>query len=368
MSKLQISHLTKHFGPVTAIENLDLEILDGEFLVLLGPNGAGKTTSLRCVAGLEKPDSGAIQIDGVSMDGKSPAERNVAFVFQNYALYPRKTVYQNIASPLEARRLPRAEIDQEVHRVMDMLHIPHLIKRRPAQLSGGEQQRVALGRALVRDASVYLMDEPITNLDFKLRVEMRTELKRLHDELKHTLLYVTNDQVEAMSMADRIAVLNHGRLQQVGTPRQVYDHPVNRMVASFVGFPTMNFLACAPTLENGQRLRGLKGNWDLSVHASLIGNLAWAGQKTAVLGIRPEDLQIHHSQQANSLPGQIFVTEMLGDRVIVDVKVGEERLKVKASPKFQMKSGENVWLVPDVQRLHLFHAESGLNLAEKETL
>jgi len=368
MSKIQISHLTKRFGSVTAVENLDLEIHDGEFLVLLGPNGAGKTTSLRCVAGLEKPDSGSIQIDGVSMDGKSPAERNVAFVFQNYALYPRKTVYENIASPLEARRLPRALIDKEIQRVVAMLHIPHLVKRRPAQLSGGEQQRVALGRALVRDASVYLMDEPITNLDFKLRVEMRTELKRLHDELKHTLLYVTNDQVEAMSMADRIAVLNNGRLQQVGTPRQVYDHPVNRMVASFVGFPSMNFLACAQTLENAQRLRGLKGAWEISVEESFIRNLSQPRQEISILGIRPEDISIHTSEQTNSLPGQIFVTEMLGDRAIVDVQVGEERVKVKASPKFQMKPGEKVWLVPDIHRLHLFHAESGENLAERKIL
>ena len=242
MAHLKLEHLTKRFGTVTAVNDLTLEIADREFLVLLGPSGAGKTTTLRCVAGLEAPDSGQVFFDGQAMAGVSPAERDVALVFQTYALYPRKTVFQNIAFPLQARHLGQTDIERQVRQVAGQLHIEHLLQRRPAQLSGGEQQRVALGRAMVRQPRVFLMDEPLTNLDFKLRVEMRTELNHLHHELNTTWFYVTNDQVEAMSMADRIAVLNKGTLQQVGTPRQVYDQPVNQFVAGFVGNPRMNFL------------------------------------------------------------------------------------------------------------------------------
>jgi multiple sugar transport system ATP-binding protein len=228
MARLQINGLTKRFGSVVAVRDLSLDIADREFLVLLGPSGAGKTTTLRCVAGVEKPDHGDVLFDGQLMNRVSPAERDVAFVFQTYALYPRKTVFENIAFPLEARKIARAEIERVVREVAGKLHIERLLDRRPAQLSGGEQQRVALGRALVRSPRAFLMDEPLTNLDFKLRVEMRSELKHIHNDLNTTLFYVTNDQTEAMSLADRIAVLNVGVLQQIGTPEDVYDHPVNR--------------------------------------------------------------------------------------------------------------------------------------------
>ncbi len=363
MAHLELVNLTKRFGAVTAVNDLSLEIADREFLVLLGPSGAGKTTTLRCVAGLEKPEAGQIKFDGQPMNGASPAERDVALVFQTYALYPRKTVFQNIAFPLEARKLPKAEIEQHVKQVAAMLHIGHLLDRRPAQLSGGEQQRVALGRAMVRRPRAFLMDEPLTNLDFKLRVEMRTELNHLHHELNTTFFYVTNDQVEAMSMADRIAVLNKGRLQQVGTPREVYDHPVNRFVAGFIGHPRMNFLAGALTTDGAAELRSPKGDWAFPIPPRVRDVIRKAGREQVVLGVRPEDLALAFEQQPGSLAGKVFVVEMLGDRKIVDVQLGETIVKVKTPPTVQVAPGQRVWLTPNGDRLHVFDGETELHLA-----
>ena len=358
MAKLEILNLTKRFGSVTAVNDLTLEIADGEFFVLLGPNGAGKTTTLRCVAGLETPDGGEVRLDGQPMGGISPAERNVAFVFQNYALYPRKTVFQNIAFPLEARRLSRDEIERRVRQITTQLHIEHLLDRRPAQLSGGEQQRVALGRALVRQARIFLMDEPVTNLDFKLRVEMRTEFKRLHEEFRYTLFYVTNDQMEAMSMADRVGVLHQGHLQQVGSPREVYDHPVNRFVAGFIGFPRMNFLECVLVTEARAQLCSVDGLWTISVPDRFCQVIRGAGRERVLIGIRPEDLKLDLDERPGSVAGQVFVTEPLGDRVIVDVQLGEKIVKVKAPPTTQLEVGQPVWLTPNLDRLHVFDPET----------
>ncbi len=358
MAKLEILNLTKRFGHVTAVNDMTLSIADGEFFVLLGPNGAGKTTTLRCVAGLEKPEQGYIKLDDELMNGRSPAERNVAFVFQNYALYPRKTVFQNIAFPLEARRLSRERIGQRVREVANLLHIERLLDRRPAQLSGGEQQRVALGRALVRQARIYLMDEPVTNLDFKLRVEMRTEFKRLHDEFRHTLFYVTNDQTEAMSLADRLAVLHEGRLQQVGSPREVYDHPVNRFVARFIGFPRMNFLDGVLIAERAAQLRSPDGSWALPVPGRVRDAIRRAERERVLVGIRPEDLALSSKEEPASMVGNVFVTEPLGDRTIVDVQVGQDIIKVKASPDAHFEVGQSVWLIPDLERLHVFDRQT----------
>lgn len=358
MAHLQIAHLTKRFGPVTAVNDLSLEIADSEFFVLLGPNGAGKTTTLRCVAGLEKPDAGEIRFDGQLMNEVSPAERNVAFVFQNYALYPRKTVFQNIAFPLEARKLSKSEIERRVRDIASMLHIEHLLDRLPTYLSGGEQQRVALGRALVRQARIYLMDEPLTNLDFKLRVEMRTEFKRLHEEFRNTLFYVTNDQTEAMAMADRIGVLNEGRLQQVGSPRQVYDHPANLFVAGFIGFPRMNFLDCVLTPESPAQLRSLDGLWAIPAPDRVRDAIRKAGREQVILGIRPEDLALRLEPQPGNLAGKVFVIEPLGDRTIVDVQLGEQIVKVKAPAAIQLAVGQPVWLTPNLDRLHVFDRET----------
>ena len=364
MAHLELTHLTKRFGAVTAVDDLTLDIADHEFLVLLGPSGAGKTTSLRCVAGLETPETGEVKFDGQSMGGVSPAERDVALVFQTYALYPRKTVFQNIAFPLEARRLSKTDINQQVRQVAAQLHIERLLERRPAQLSGGEQQRVALGRAMVRRPRVFLMDEPLTNLDFKLRVEMRTELNHLHHELATTWFYVTNDQVEAMSMADRIAVLNKGRLQQVGTPRQVYDHPVNLFVAGFVGNPRMNLLEGALAVDGHSEFRAADGSWAFAVPDRLRDAIRRAGRDEAILGVRPEDLALETEARPGSLAGQVFVFELLGDRTLVDVRLGQALVKVRTPPTVTVQAGQPVWLRPNTDRLHVFDAATGQSLGD----
>src|SRR3954449_11823763 len=243
-SAIVATGISKSFGDVEALKALELDIPEGSFFVLLGPSGAGKTTTLRVIAGLETPDVGSVYLNGIDATEANPAARDLAMVFQSYALYPKQTAAQNITSPLRARKLPKSEIEAHVKRVTELLHIEPLLNRHPANMSGGQMQRVALGRALVRDPRAFLMDEPLTNLDLKLRVEMRTELTRIHRSLGRTFLYVTNDQVEAMSMADRVAVLRAGTVQQVGSPVEIYDHPANRWVASFVCSPRMNLLPC----------------------------------------------------------------------------------------------------------------------------
>jgi multiple sugar transport system ATP-binding protein len=354
MSRLQITGLTKRFGNVVAVRDLSLDIADREFLVLLGPSGAGKTTTLRCVAGVESPDAGVISFDSQDVSRVSPAERDVAFVFQTYALYPRKTAFENIAFPLLARQLPAADIERTVREVAQKLHIEHLLDRRPAQLSGGEQQRVALGRAMVRRPRAFLMDEPLTNLDFKLRVEMRSELKRIHSELNTTLFYVTNDQTEAMSLADRIAVLNAGVLQQVGTPEEIYDHPVNRFVAGFIGNIRMNFLECV--LRNDEpSLVGRGRAWQLPIPTSLRDDIRSRNDTEAlILGVRPEDLTLSFQPVDGAIETEIYAVEPLGDRTIFDLRIGEDIVKVRTPPSFEVAAGGRIWFTIDRSRIHLF--------------
>lgn len=361
MSRLSIRNLTKTFGKVTAVRELTLELADREFLVLLGPSGAGKTTTLRCVAGLEKPDTGEILFDDQSMNGISPAERDVAFVFQTYALYPRKTVYENIASPLVARKASKTEIDERVRAVTRTLHIEKLLERKPHQLSGGEQQRVALCRAMVRQPRAFLMDEPLTNLDFKLRVEMRAELSHLHDALETTFFYVTNDQVEALSMADRIAVLHQGALQQVGTPEEVYDHPVNRLVASFIGSPTMNFLD--GDFMGGADARVQGEGWALPLSSVLRSKLENGAGPRVIVGIRPEDMRIQPESSNGAWPAEVHVVEPLGDRNIFDLRVGKQILRLKAPATLLREPGAQVWVDVNADRIHLFDPRTDRALA-----
>src|SRR3954467_9640494 len=276
-SAIVASGITKSFGDVEALKGLELDIPEGAFFVLLGPSGAGKTTTLRVIAGLESPDTGSVFLNGIDATKAPPAARDLAMVFQSYALYPKQTAGENIASPLRARKLSKSEIDAQLKRVSALLHIEELVNRHPAQMSGGQMQRVALGRALVRDPRAFLMDEPLTNLDLKLRVEMRTELTRIHRSLGRTFLYVTNDQVEAMSMADQVAVLREGTVQQVGSPTEIYDRPANRWVATFVGSPRMNLLPCK---VNG-RLEGQ--GWSLPNPGFTV-----AGDHQALSGGAPE--------------------------------------------------------------------------------
>jgi len=352
LARVTIKDLTNSFGQVTAVKAMELDIADREFLVLLGPSGAGKTTTLRCVAGLEKPETGTILFDDEAIDNISPALRDVAFVFQSYALYPRKSVYENIATPLLARKMPKGEIDRKVREVAQKLHIESKLERRPAQLSGGEQQRVALCRAMVRQPRVFLMDEPLTNLDFKLRVEMRTELKHLHADLNTTFFYVTNDQLEALSLADRIAVLNRGVLQQVDTPENVYEHPANRFVASFIGSPTMNFLDCALT-DNVSPALAADG-WALTVPDRVRDAIRASGLERVALGVRAEDIALRNGEEQGDLAAEVYSVEPLGDRNIYDVKLGSSYLRVKAPPTMMLDIGAPVHLDINRERIHLF--------------
>jgi multiple sugar transport system ATP-binding protein len=346
--------INKSFGDVDALKHLELDIPEGAFFVLLGPSGAGKTTTLRVIAGLEKPDTGKVLLDGIDATRATPAERDLAMVFQSYALYPKQTAGENITSPLRARKLPKSEIDAQLKRVADLLHIEELLNRHPAQMSGGQMQRVALGRALVRDPRAFLMDEPLTNLDLKLRVEMRTELTRIHRSLGRTFLYVTNDQVEAMSMADQVAVLREGTVQQVGAPTEIYDHPANRWVATFVGSPRMNLLECT---ANG-RLEG--AGWSLPNPGFGV-----SGDKKAMLGVRSEDLSLDVRDEAVSLDGTVYAVEPLGDRTLVDIEIGGQRVIVKAAPTTSYAIGDKVRAAIDLDRVHLFDASTESAIARR---
>ena len=346
-SAIVTTGIGKSFGDVQALRDLDLDVPEGAFFVLLGPSGAGKTTTLRVIAGLEKPDWGTVHLTGIDATEATPAERDLAMVFQSYALYPKQTAAENIASPLRARKLPKSEIDAQVKRVSELLHIEELLNRSPTQMSGGQMQRVALGRALVRDPRAFLMDEPLTNLDLKLRVEMRTELTRIHRSLGKTFLYVTNDQVEAMSMADQVAVLRQGTIQQVGSPTEVYDRPANRWVATFVGSPRMNLLKCT---VNG-RLEGQ--GWSLP-------NPGFGVQsdRPALFGVRSEDLSLEVREESTALAGTVYAVEPLGDRTLVDVEIGDQRIVIKAPPTASFTIGEQVRASVDMDRVHLFDADT----------
>ncbi|MFD4991307.1 ABC transporter ATP-binding protein [Cellulosimicrobium cellulans] len=354
MARVTAHGLHKAFGGVQALDGVTFDVPDSAFFVVLGPSGAGKTTTLRALAGLERLDTGSVQLDGREVTHETPAARDLAMVFQSYALYPRRTAYENIASPLQARRASSSDIAAAVDRVAGLLHIERLLQRRPAQMSGGEQQRVALARALVRDPQAFLMDEPLTNLDLKLRVEMRTELTRIHRRLGRTFVYVTNDQVEALSMADLVAVLRDGKVQQVGTPLEIYERPANQWVAGFVGSPRMSMLACR--IED-DRLVGEQG-WSMPCPRWTTAEQG----RPLVLGVRAEDLSVERRGDA-VLPGQVYAYEPLGDRTIVDVKVGTETVKVKARPTVVGTPGETVGVSVDLDRAHLFDAHTGLALS-----
>ena len=355
MAGIEVTSLHKRYPDGTvAVEHVDLSIGDGELFVMLGPSGCGKTTTLRAMAGLEQQTSGDIHIGRTLVNDLPPAERDIAMVFQFYALYPKQTAAENIASPLRARKLPKSEIDAQLKRISELLHIEELLNRYPAQMSGGQMQRIALGRALVRDPRAFLMDEPLTNLDLKLRVEMRTELTRIHRSLGSTFLYVTNDQVEAMSMADQVAVLREGTVQQVGAPTEVYDRPANRWVASFVGSPRMNLLHCT---ANGK----IEGDgWSLPNPGFGV-----EGDHKALFGVRSEDLSLDVRDEAVSLAGKVYAVEPLGDRTLVDVEIGGQRVIIKAPPTASYTIGEQVRAAVDMERVHLFDAESEQAIARR---
>ena len=351
MARVEYDDVWKQFVSQTAaaVRGLSLDVHDHELLVLLGPSGCGKTTALRMLAGLEEVDRGDIRIDGGSVVGLEPKDRDVALVFQSYALYPHLSARENIRYPLKLRKLDRAEQDRKVNAVAEMLGIGHLLPRRPAQLSGGEQQRVALARAIVREPRVFLMDEPLSNLDAKLRVHTRTELKTLQRELGTTMVFVTHDQAEAMSLANRIAIMSAGLLQQVGTPDEVYDHPANLFVAEFIGSPPMNILDAK---RAGEALV-VAGDWRLPMPA-----LRGSSNGELALGLRPEGIEI----VAEGQPAEVVAVEPLGSEVIVDVRIGGQPLKVRAAPDIRPAPGSTVHLRADPAAIRVFDRTSGAAL------
>jgi multiple sugar transport system ATP-binding protein len=362
MAGVTLRGVSKSFGKTKVIEKLDLDIHDQEFMVLVGPSGCGKSTALRMIAGLEEVTGGEIRIGDRVVNELPPKDRDIAMVFQSYALYPHMTVRENMAFGLKIRRMPRAEIDRLVNEASRILDIAHLLDRKPKELSGGQRQRVAVGRAIVRKPSVFLFDEPLSNLDAKLRVQMRAELSKLQQHLKVTTVYVTHDQVEAMTMGRRIAVLNAGVLQQVGTPLEVYERPVNVFVANFIGTPPMNFLG-ATIAEGGAALRSAA--FSLPTPPPWRAAAArWDGNRVLV-GIRPEKIAV--VQGAAEGPGVVTVTveviELLGNEVVFHGRIGDEILVAKTEPHHAPAVGASVRLKLDLDALHLFDAETERRLA-----
>ena len=367
MAHIKLENIVKRYGDVVAVKDFNLEVEDKEFVVFLGPSGCGKTTTLRLIAGLENPEEGDIFIDGQRVNDLSPADRDIAFVFQFYALYPHLSVYDNIAFPLKAVKLSKTEIDAQVKRVAGILQIADILYRKPNVLSGGEMQRVALGRAMVRQPKVYLLDEPMANLDAKIRVDTRAEIKRLQHEIGATTIFVTHDQVEAMSLADRIAVIHQGVLQQIGTPHEIYNRPESLFVAGFMGMPTMNLLDAEVTLWEGEsvlRLRHTDVYFRLSPerHAHITSGAVANG---LVFGIRPEHITAEHQSGRDAIPVDVHLVEPLGPVNILDIRLGVHSetqepilLRVRAHPTFQVTAGDTVWLNFDEAEMHLFDRET----------
>lgn len=350
--------LVKRFGSVTAVDRLSLRVREGEFLVLLGPSGCGKTSTLRMIAGLEIPDAGKIEIGDREVTNLPPRDRNVAMVFQNYALYPHMNVHRNLAFDLGVRGVSEAEIVTRVQRVGEMLGIVHLMERNPAQLSGGEQQRVALGRAIVREPDVFLMDEPLSNLDAKLRVHMRAELKKLHRRLGRTTIYVTHDQEEAMTVADTVAVLKDGKLQQRGDPREIYDSPQNRFVAYFVGSPSMNFFEGDLVTEGGA-IEFASASFSHSLPSRISSGLK---KGKVVMGIRPEHVRLHQEAGREALFAVVDVLEPLGRELHVQLMLGDDPVTIITDPSRELKVGQKVGLNLPIERCYFFDRDSGRNL------
>ena len=363
MASVRVQQLVKKYDQVTAVKGMDLSVEDGEFMVFLGPSGCGKTTTLRCIAGLEIPDGGTILIGDEEVTKKQPAERDIAFVFQSFSLYPHMTVRENLSFPLRAVKTAQSVIDERVASVARMLHITDKLNRKPTQLSGGEQQRVTIGRAIVRRPQVFLMDEPLSALDAKLRTEMRAEIKKLQTDLGATTIYVTHDQLEAMSMGDRIAVMYVGLLQQAGTPMEVYDNPRNLFVAGFIGSPAMNFVPCR-RVDDTLLISGAEGfeGATLALDNEVKGRFANAVQQGELaLGVRPEDIAFVEAGGPGSLPVTVEVVELLGSENIINVALAGHIMKVRTTPTFRPTLGQTLHARVNQQRAHLFDKKTEMN-------
>jgi multiple sugar transport system ATP-binding protein len=358
VARIRFENVTKYYGSVLAVDKLDLEIRDKEFVVLLGPSGCGKTTTLNMIAGLEELSEGDIWFDDEVVNFMPPHKRDVAMVFQSYALYPHKSVYENIAFGLAMRKYPKAEIDKRVRDAAARLHIDHLLKRRPNQLSGGQRQRVALGRAMVRQPAVFLMDEPLSNLDAALRVSMRAEIKDLHQSMQTTFVYVTHDQAEALTLADRIVVMSDGIVQQVGTPDEIYEQPRNMFVASFLGNPPINYLE-GQLAELDGRIAFRRGGLTLALNAAASAKLAGNAGREVVLGLRPEDVDDRSAPvEGGAIDGHVNFVMPIGSDQFLNMKLEGEELFFRVGKETRHRNGEEVTLAANLDRLHLFDPET----------
>ncbi|MDR5672190.1 ABC transporter ATP-binding protein [Halalkaliarchaeum sp. AArc-GB] len=361
MATIQLNDVVKRFDDVVAVDGIDLTVRDGEFIVIVGPSGCGKSTTLRLISGLEDVTSGVIEIGGRDVTGLEPNERDISMVFQNYALYPHMTAKRNMTFGMKsAGDFTDEEIEQRVTEAAEILDITDLLDRKPGALSGGERQRVALGRAISRDPEVFLMDEPLSNLDAKLRVQMRAELAKLHDELQTTTVYVTHDQTEAMTLGDRVAVIDAGQIQQVDSPQRLYDFPENRFVAEFIGDPAMNMIDV--TVRDGNAVHEAF-SIPLPAGENTVGSgEVTAGQRSAILGIRPEDFYLaseYPDMGETTFPATVTVTEPLGDSLLLYCRIADTEFKVQAEPRSTLQPGDEVELTYDPARLHLFDPETG---------
>src|SRR5437773_6085788 len=359
MAQVMLKDLIRKFDEVHAVKDVNLLIRDKEFIVLVGPSGCGKSTTLRMVAGLEDITSGEIYLGDQLVNNLPPKDRDMAMVFQNYALYPHMTVYVNMAFGLKMRKFPKADIEKRVSEAATLLGIPDLLKRKPRQLSGGQRQRVAVGRAIVRHPQVFLFDEPLSNLDAKLRVQMRVELKRLHERLETTAIYVTHDQVEAMTLGSRVVVMRDGWVQQVGEPMEIYSRPQNRFVAGFIGSPAMNFIPTSLT-DGGGSLFAEASGIKIKVPPQKAQSLMPYKGQTVTLGVRPEDLRVGMSSDSSDLSfdAVVEVVEPLGAEILLDTKAANQQIVARVEPTVKTKPHEKIRLsfVPD--RIHFFDAKT----------
>ena len=349
MAEIRLQNLSKRWGSFVGVENFNLTIADEEFLVLLGPSGCGKTTTMRMIAGLEDASDGDILIDGKRVNDLDPKDRNVAMVFQSYALYPNMNVYENIRFPLKVGKVPESEHKARVMRASAMVELDEFLHRKPAELSGGQRQRVALARAIVREPNVFLMDEPLSNLDAKLRVSTRAQIKNLSHELKVTTIYVTHDQIEAMTLADRVVVMKGGVVQQVGSPTEIYDRPENAFVASFIGAPAMN-------LVHGQIAAGTFNSGEITVSGFT------ADDQPAQLGFRAEDASI--VKKGGELHAAVYTMELLGDATMITVRVNGGLVSVKAHKDYRVEIGDMIRISVPIEICHLFDIQTGARIGD----
>jgi multiple sugar transport system ATP-binding protein len=368
MAGLSLKNIYKVYsGNVTAVKDFNLEIKDKEFIVFVGPSGCGKSTTLRMIAGLEEISQGELKIGDKVVNDVAPKDRDIAMVFQNYALYPHMSVYDNMAFGLKLRKLPKAEIDKKVKEAAKILDIEHLLERKPKALSGGQRQRVAMGRAIVREPKVFLMDEPLSNLDAKLRVQMRTEIAKLHQKLQTTIIYVTHDQTEAMTLASRIVVMKDGVIQQVDTPRKIYEHPANIFVAGFIGSPQMNFID-AKVVEKGGNI-ALSFDEDTIVlpkeNGEILKSRGYVG-KEVIMGIRPENItddeEVIAANRDSVIKGKVEVTELMGAETYIYLTKGKANMTVRLNGSSKAKHGEEFVMALDVDKIHVFDKESELTV------